>query len=119
MHRKRTKTTIKTTKSANTRLTYDNVLWENVGVNGYGGMMVKGPFCPKDFTPLVTKRGWDKKVDTNLREDDSFSEYHDQLFCLECNTEYVLSKSYKRLGQSRSEVRNLFEGIRRREQEVS
>jgi len=100
-----------------TRLTYDNVLWEDAGNYVSGGVMVHGPFCPKDLTPLATKRGWDKIVDTNLSEGDNFSDQGEHMFCLECKAEYVLSKNYKRLEQSRSEVRSLFEGIRRRKQE--
>ncbi len=110
---------IQPTKPTNTRLTYDNVLWEDAGSDGWGGIRVTGPFCPKDFTPLAMKRGWDKIVDTDVREQAYYWERGECLFCLECKTEYVLSENPKRLEQSRSEVLSLFKGIRRRKQQQS
>ncbi|MFC1864273.1 hypothetical protein ACFLYG_00380 [Chloroflexota bacterium] len=49
-------------KSEPVRLIYDNVLWEDVGIGRWGGVIVKGPYCPKDLTSLATKRGYERKV---------------------------------------------------------
>ncbi len=96
------------------RLTYDNVLWEDAGTGNFGGVIVHGPFCPNDLTPLAIKRGYDKKVDTQLRDNDYIGDRGELLFCLKCNTEYIFGTGIKTIEESRNEVRSLFEGMRRR-----
>ena len=99
------------------RLEYDNVLWEDIGRRGrlQGEIIVKGPLCPKDFTPLSIRRG--SNIETRFDDDRFISEYHGYLYCITCKGKYLLaarSKS-KQIVKSRDEVRVLFEGKRARE----
>lgn len=101
------------------RLEHDNVLWEDGGKHYWGGgVVVNGPLCPKDFTPLCTEKR--DKINSNPSEDTliSDSDYNSRLFCLECKSKYILGKEPKSMQDSRDEVSNLFEGKRRREQET-
>ncbi len=97
------------------RLIHDGVLWEDGGNSAFGGIMVEGPLCPKDYTPLAKKRGG--KVDTHLSNDTliSDSDYHSQLVCPECGGEYTLGPTSKIVQASTDEVRSRFEGVRRRQ----
>ena len=110
------KTEIKPIRNlSRSRLEHDGVLWEDGGYNAWGNIDVIGPLCLKDYTPLAIE---DRDgIDTNISFDTvvSTSEYHCRLVCLECNTKYTLGKKPKEIGDSRAEVRNRFEGKRRRE----
>lgn len=107
---------ITTVRRPPSRLEHDGVLWEDGGVNSIWGLNVIGPLCPKDYTPLSVK--WGDKTEASVSDDTfiSASGYHHQLFCLECKTEYTLGTKAKQIKDSRDEVRNRFEGMRRREQ---
>ncbi|MFC2035274.1 hypothetical protein ACFLUJ_04020 [Chloroflexota bacterium] len=104
-------------KTTRRRLTHDGVLWEAGGNNVWGNMDIIGPLCPKDYTPLSTKR-YDKII-ANLSYDTivSSSEYNSRLFCLECHTEYTLGDDSKSIQASHNEVGVRFVGLRKREQE--
>ncbi len=106
-------------KKIPSRIEYDNVLWEDGGTRYWGsGVVVIGPLCPNDFTPLCTEdRG---QINSNPSEDTliSDSDYNSRLFCLKCKSKYTLGTEPKSIEDSRDEVNNLFEGKRRREQET-
>jgi hypothetical protein len=98
------------------RLEHDGVLWEDGGNDGWRSLNVIGPLCPKDFTPLAMKKS--DKVEANLNYDTTISNsgYHSLLICPECKTEYNLGEKPKTIQSSHNEVRNRFEGKRKREQ---
>ncbi len=100
------------------RLQHDNILWEGGGRSGWGcDILVIGPLCPKDFTLLSIEHSGEI---TDIRTDDIYisdSPYHSRLYCSECKGKYLLDTKSKNLKKSRDEVRNRFEGKRRREQE--
>lgn len=100
------------------RLEHDGVVWEDGGWGGFGTLVVHGPLCPKDLTPLATKFG--EHIDTNINYDKTVSSWggHSKLVCPECNAEYVLGEKSKSIKDSLNEVRSRFEGKRRREQEI-
>ena len=101
------------------RLVHDNVLWEDEGTSAWGGrVIVAGPLCPKDFARLSAECHGKiiNQVDDNTLVSDS--EYHSRLFCPECKGKYTLSAESKYICDSRDEVRNRFEGKRRREKET-
>ena len=98
------------------RLEHDGVLWEDGG-KGAWGIHVIGPLCPKDFVVLNSERRG-KIENTSYDDTISNSEYHFRLICPECKSEYTLGKEPKTIRESTDEVRNRFEGKRRREQET-
>ena len=100
------------------RLEHDGVLWEDGGPDGWGSLNVIGPLCPKDYTPLATKRG--DKIEVHVSYDTFISDsgYHSLLVCPECKAEYNLGENPKNIGDSRLEVGSRFEGKRRREQQL-
>ena len=106
------------------RRDHDGVCWEDGGLDSLGHVIVKGPLCPKDWTPLIWRRRWQNrhepdKVETNVK--DGFTVFVGrsvafQLICLDCGGEYSLGVRPKQLGKSRAEAGLLFEGMRRRGQ---
>jgi hypothetical protein len=99
------------------RLEHDNVLWEDGGKSGWG-ISVIGPLCPKDFAVLSIERyGKIEKIGDYSRTI-SKDEYDARLYCPECKRKYTLGKEAKKICDSEDEVRNRFEGKRRREQET-
>jgi hypothetical protein len=114
---KNTKTIVRPIKKPS-RLEWDNVLWEDGGRYYWGGgVVVKGPLCPKCKTMLCTERNGE--IDSNPREDTiiSDSSYHSRLKCLKCDKIYLLGTKQKTIKQSDNEVATLFEGKRRRDAE--
>lgn len=107
----------------NTRLEHDGVLWEDGGLDSLGHVVVKGPLCKKDLTPLAFRyrlKGSDKPDKLRTDINDSLVIFVgqavcSQLICLECKAEYTLDAQPKRLGKSRSEAGMRFEGMRRRQ----
>jgi len=99
------------------RVQHDGVLWEDTGKTyaGSGRIVVGGPLCPNDLTPLALTDG--EEVDTNVDYDSYISDCDYQLVCIKCKTEYFLEEEPKQLQKSRNEAGNLLEGIKRREQE--
>jgi hypothetical protein len=110
---KATKTSLVKTPS---RLLHDNVLWEDGGKSGWG-IHVVGPLCPKDYAHLGSEHG--DKIKSYIDYDAVISKsyYHTMLVCPECKSKYTLGKNPKTANESMGEVRNRFEGKRRREQE--
>jgi len=98
------------------RLEHDNVLWEDGGRHGWS-ISVIGPLCPIDFVPLGAEKR--DRIISNPSEDTviSDSDYHSRLFCPECGEKYTLGTQPKTIRDSRDEVRNRFEGKRRRDKE--
>lgn len=98
------------------RLKHDNVVWEDIGWDGHGGIRVAGPYCPKDLSTL----GFEQygKVDNNLRWDitiappDGFLPYAG-LICPKCHERYYFGEEPKTVQESEDEVRSIFEGMRR------
>jgi len=99
------------------RLEYDNVLWEDMGRHSWGHIVVGGPLCPKDYTPLCRERRG-KLENTSSDDTISDSEYYYRLVCPKCRNKYTFGKEPKTIRESTDEVRNCFEGLRRREQEA-
>lgn len=97
------------------QLIHDGVLWEDGGNYASGGIMVIGPLCPKDYTPLGEK--YRDEFRPRIGDDTFISGLKDdsQLFCLECKAEYTLGKKIKTIKDSMEEVRSRFGGMRRRE----
>ncbi len=100
--------------TSHSRLIHDGVLWEDRGTNVLGNMLVIGPLCPKDYTPLAVKEGGKINTDISRRVIISTSGDDYRLVCLECNTIYSLGTKPKRIIDSRNEVGNRLEGKRRR-----
>lgn len=98
------------------RLIYDNVLWEDGGINEWGNIRVEGPFCPKDLTPLAMTQNDRVETHVDYQRVISGAVYEYRLFCLQCKAEYLLGDNPKRLKNSHDEVYKLFEGIRKRGQ---
>lgn len=100
------------------RIEHDNVLWEDRGSTHWDNVIVVGPLCPKDFTPLSTEHR--DKIEPNVRHNTFISDYagHSRLFCTECKSKYTFGSEPKSIEQSKEEVRNRFEGKRRRESEI-
>ena len=105
----------KSTKNAPSRLIHDDVLWEDDGDYYNGGIIVEGPFCPKDYATLMMEH-------VNAVEKLNFSEiisnqvYHFRLYCPECKHRYTLGEKPKTTNDSFLEVRSRFEGLRKRSQ---
>lgn len=106
------------TSITHSRLEYDSVFWQDDGLDVLGRVMVIGPLCPRDYTALAIKRR--DKIDTRIPDHTVISPdaYHSQLVCLQCKSEYTLGTKSKTIEDSCDEVRNLFEGKRRREQQI-
>ena len=98
------------------RLEHDGVLWEDGGKTGWG-ISVIGPLCPKDFAVLSRERRG-KIENTSYDDTISDSEYHSRLICPECKRKYTLGIESTTRRESTDEVRNRFEGKRRREEET-
>ena len=98
------------------RLEHDGVLWEDGGSNGWGGVYVIGPLCPKDYTPLSLKYRDNIEAKLNFGTTISSSGGNYQLVCLQCHTTYSLGKNPKRVQESYDEVAVRIIGMRRREQ---
>lgn len=98
------------------QLEHNGVLWEDTGLSSYGDVNVDGPLCPKDLTPLCIKRY--NKVESSIDYDTYISKDGYQLYCIECESRYLLSKEPKKIADSMDEVRRRFEGIRNRERET-
>lgn len=107
---------IKSLTKKPSRLIYDNVIWEDAGKDGWGRIVVIGPLCPKDLTPLGSEAHGKIQSSINFNKPISDYEYHSRLFCLECKSKYTLGAEPKTPEDSEDEVRKLFDGKRRREQ---
>lgn len=94
------------------KLMYDNILWMYKGVDQYGDAHVTDPLCPKDYTTLRIRR-LDDTTSVRYDADISDSSYDWKLYCPACNAQYILGEKKKRLGDSRDEVCNIFEGKKR------
>ncbi|MFC1955548.1 hypothetical protein ACFLWZ_03305 [Chloroflexota bacterium] len=102
-------------KISRPRLEHDGVLWEDGGNYVSGGIMVIGPLCPKDYTPLGIKDLYGDRIETQIKKDQYISQSTTHLVCPECHKEYTLIDEGKKLDDSRQEVGSRFLGKRRRD----
>ncbi|MBI2851074.1 MAG: hypothetical protein HYX80_08570 [Chloroflexi bacterium] len=97
-------------------LEHDGVYWELAGRRVYYGggesLDIKGPLCPKHYTPLV----FHAAIITIELNDDWLVSADRPLYCLDCgdNKTYTLGNIEKRIGESRQEAKIRFEGVIKR-----
>ena len=96
----------KSSSKASPSVESDNVRWEDWGNNLEGGMRVSNPQCPKDYTPLRTRR--DTKTEAPGDYDRSPFE------CLECKKTYQFDDPEKSVKEARDEAKTRLLGMRNR-----
>src|SRR5439155_23479753 len=86
----------------------DNVRWEDRGNSRLGEMVIGGPLCPEDCTPLRKPT----QVSTReLQPADYASQAHGPITCLSCGKDYFFQK-VQNVGMAHDEAETLLMGKR-------